>query len=236
MSRWFALMSSSFAISWAIVVLLAAPLAGILARRPLADRNRPRSVIYLGSAINLIVIGSITAAIDLWHNREALHALTLFLAARPLVVWSVSVLFVSIMVSLVVFMVRSKLERPPSAIVMSLLPQTPIERVMFLLLCVLIGVVEEFLFRGFAFFTIKGFVQSPQLAITVVTISFALQHGLQDTIGVVRAFVLGSVLAVPVLVTGSLLPSIIAHSVVDAFSGLYGRSVMEWLGHGQPLT
>ena len=98
------------------------------------------------------------------------------------------------------------------------------------------GVVEEFLFRGFAFFTIKGFLQSPQLAITIVTIFFALQHGIQDTIGIVRAFVLGSVLAVPVLVTGSLLPSIIAHSVMDAFSGLYGRSVMEWFPRGQTFT
>jgi len=107
---------------------------------------------------------------------------------------------------------------------------------MFLLLCVLVGIVEEFLFRGFAFFTIKGVLQSPQLAITIVTISFALQHGLQDTIGIARAFVLGSVLAVPVLVTGSLLPSIVAHSVVDAFSGLYGRSLMEWFRHGQSVT
>jgi membrane protease YdiL (CAAX protease family) len=224
-------MSSSFAISWAIVVLLAAPLAGILARRPLADSKRPRSVIYLGSAINLIVIGGITAAIDLWHNREALHALTVFLPAWPLVAWSVSVLFVSIMISLGVFIIRSKLQRPPSAIVMSLLPQTAAERLMFLLLCVLIGIVEEFLFRGFAFFTIEGVLESPWLAITIVTISFALQHGLQDMIGIARAFVLGSVLAIPVLVTGSLLPSIVAHSLVDAVSGLYGRSVMGWFGN-----
>jgi len=75
---------------------------------------------------------------------------------------------------------------------------------------------------------------SEQLAITIVTISFALQHGLQDTIGIARAFVLGCILAIPVLVTGALLPSIIAHSVVDAFSGLCGPSVMEWLGNRLP--
>ena len=117
---------------------------------------------------------------------------------------------------------------------MSLLPQTSTERAVFLLVCVLVGVVEEFLFRGFAFFTLSGVLQSQQLAITIVTISFALQHGLQDTIGIARAFVLGCVLAIPVLVTGALLPSIIAHSVVDAFSGLCGPSVMEWLGNRQP--
>jgi hypothetical protein len=97
-------MSSTFAISFAIVVLLAAPFAGILARRPLADSKRPRSVIYLGSAINLIVVGAITAAIDLWHNREALRALTLFLPARHFMAWSLGALFVLMIISLSVFM------------------------------------------------------------------------------------------------------------------------------------
>jgi membrane protease YdiL (CAAX protease family) len=229
-------MSSTFAISWAIVVLLAAPLAGILARRPLAGGDRPRTVIYIGSAINLIVVGAITAAIDRWHNCQALRALTLFLPAWHFVVWSLGVFFVSIMISLGVFIIRSKLKRPPSAIVMSLLPQTSTERVMFLLLCVLVGIVEEFLFRGFAFFTINGVLQSQRLAIAIVTISFALQHGLQDTIGIARAFVLGSVLAIPVLMTGSLLPSILAHSLVDVFSGLSGRSIMEWFRNRQSFT
>jgi hypothetical protein len=63
-------MPSIFAISWAIVVLVAAPVAGILARRPLSGSDRPRTVIYIGSAINLVVIGAITAAIDRWHNSE----------------------------------------------------------------------------------------------------------------------------------------------------------------------
>ncbi len=74
-------MPSIFAISWAIVVLVAAPVAGILTRRPLSGSDRPRAVIYIGSAINLVVIGAITAAIDRWHNSEALDALTLVLPA-----------------------------------------------------------------------------------------------------------------------------------------------------------
>lgn len=210
-------------------MLLAAPVAGILARRPLAANDRPRRVIYIGSAINLIVIGAVTAAIDVWHNSEAIATLTLFLPAWHFLVWSLSVLFVSIVISLGVFVVRSKLNRPPSAIVMSLLPRTSTERVVFVVLCVLVGIVEEFLFRGFAFFTISGVLRSQYLAIAIVTVSFALQHGLQDTIGIARAFVLGSVLAVPVLATGSLVPSIVAHSLVDVFSGLCGASAMQWL-------
>jgi len=221
---------------FAILVLAAAPVAGILARRPLADSNRPRTVIYIGSAINLIVLGVITAAIDHWHDRKALDALTLFLPKWQFVAWSLSALFVSIMISFGVFAIRSKLDRPPSAIVMSLLPRTSTESAVFVGLCVLVGIVEEFLFRGFAFFTLSSVFRSQALAITIVTISFALQHGLQDAIGIARAFVLGSVLAVPVLVTGALLPSIVAHSLVDVFSGLYGVSVMEWFQNRRSST
>jgi membrane protease YdiL (CAAX protease family) len=101
---------------------------------------------------------------------------------------------------------------------------------MFVLLCVLIGFVEELLFRGFAFFTITGFISSWVLSAVIVTISFGLQHGIQDTIGIIRAAVLGIVLIVPVIMTGSLLPSIIGHAIVDAFSGLYGRVVMNRFG------
>jgi membrane protease YdiL (CAAX protease family) len=65
---------------------------------------------------------------------------------------------------------------------------TDVERLLFLILCILIGFVEEFLFRGFAFLTLSKFTSSVGLAGAIVTISFALQHGIQDTFGVVRAF------------------------------------------------
>jgi Type II CAAX prenyl endopeptidase Rce1-like len=64
---------------------------------------------------------------------------------------------------------------------------------------------------------------------SIVTISFALQHGIQDSIGIGRAFVLGVLLIVPIVMTGSLTPSIVAHALVDAFSGLYGRAAMKSL-------
>jgi len=91
---------------------------------------------------------------------------------------------------------------------------------------VIVALFEEFLFRGFAFLTLSKFTSSVGLAGAIVTISFALQHGIQDTLGVVRAFVLGILLLIPVLLTGSLVPSIIAHAIVDMFSGLYGRRAM----------
>jgi membrane protease YdiL (CAAX protease family) len=97
-------------------------------------------------------------------------------------------------------------------------------------LCLLIGLVEEFLFRGFALFTLTGLLHSKIPAAAIVTVLFAMQHGIQDAIGIARAFVLGILLVIPVLVTGSLLPSVIAHAIIDAFTGVYGRSLLKCFG------
>jgi membrane protease YdiL (CAAX protease family) len=220
-------MASLLATSWAVIVLVAAPVAGFLARRPLAAREKSRLVIYAGSGINLIVIGGITAAIDFWSRGEAIRALTPTLSPSRFFAWAIASLLGCLAISIGVYFLRAKLNRPPSAIVMSLLPQTWVEKTSFLVVCVLVGVVEEFIFRGFTFFTLARLLQNNTLAVAIVTVSFALQHGIQDAIGIARAFVLGGVLAIPVLVTGSLLPSIVAHAAVDAFSGLFGPSIMK---------
>ena len=218
-------MSYTLAVVWTVVIVLAAPIAGFLARRPLAAPQKPRGLIYAGSAANLLVIGAITSVIDIYRGGTTIRALNWTMPVPRLVAWSLGVTVASILITVAVFALRRKLNRPPSLIVMSLLPQTRAERAIFLLLCLLVGLVEEFLFRGFAFFTISS-LAGPLFAGSIVTISFALQHGIQDAIGIVRAFVLGVLLLIPVLVTGSLLPSIVAHAVVDVFSGLYGRAAM----------
>lgn len=216
----------TLAIVWTAVIVLSATIAGFLARRPLAASQKPRGLIYAGSAANLLVIGAITSVIDIYRGSKTIRALKRTMSLPRFVVWSLGLTVASILITVAVFALRRKLHRPPSPMVMSLLPQTKGERAKFLLLCLLIGLVEEFLFRGFALFTLAGFIGSQLLAAAIVTISFALQHGIQDTIGIVRAFVLGILLIVPVIITGSLLPSIVAHAVVDCFSGLYGRAAM----------
>jgi membrane protease YdiL (CAAX protease family) len=218
-------MSSALIILWTAFIVLAAPVAGFLARKPLAASQKPRGLIYAGSAANLLVIGAVTGVIDIHGGSKTIRALNWTMSLPRFMAWSLGVTVTSLFITVAVFALRRKLNRPPSPIAMSLLPQTKRERAIFVLLCLLVGLVEEFLFRGFAFFTISGFA-GPLIAGLIVTISFALQHGIQDAIGIVRAFVLAGLLLIPVFVTGSLLPSIVAHALVDAFSGLYGRAAV----------
>jgi membrane protease YdiL (CAAX protease family) len=219
-------MSYALAILWTAAIVLAAPIAGFLARRPLAaPQQKPRRLIYAGSAANLLVLGAITGVIDIYCGSKTIRALDWTLSLPQFVAWSLGITVASILITVAVFALRRRLNRPPSPIVMSLLPETIGEQAIFVFLCLLIGFVEEFLFRGFAFLTISGLAGS-LIAGSIVTTSFALQHGIQDAIGRTRAFVLGTMLIVPVIITGSLLPSIIAHAAVDVFSGLYGRTAM----------
>jgi len=192
-------MSTMIAIAWTAIAVLGAPIAGLVARRPLAARQKPRALIYAGTAANLIAIGGITAVIDIYRGSKTISALGWTMSLSQLVAWSVGLTVVSVLISCCVFVLRRNLNRPPSAIVMSLLPETIREQAMFLILCFLVRLVEEFLFRGFAFFTLTAFTGSQLLAAAIVTASFALQHGIQDTIGIGRAFVLGVLLIVPIV-------------------------------------
>src|SRR5215831_5076791 len=167
-------MSTMIAIAWKAIAVLGAPIAGLVARRPLVARKKPRALIYAGTAANLIAIGGITAVIDIYRGSKTISALGWTMSLSQLVAWSVGLTVVSVLISCCVFVLRRNLNRPPSAIVMSLLPETIREQAMFLILCFLVGLVEEFLFRGFAFFTLTAFTGSQLLAAAIVTASFAL--------------------------------------------------------------
>ena len=82
------------------------------------------------------------------------------------------------------------------------------------------GITEEFIYRGIALSSLAGlpWLQAwggPWLAAAMVAIAFGLGHGYQDAIGMMRAGVLGFLLAVPMLLTGSLLPGMAAHAALD---------------------
>jgi membrane protease YdiL (CAAX protease family) len=125
-----------------------------------------------------------------------------------------------------VFMARISLHRPPREAIVALLPRSSGEKIAFVLLCLLIGLTEEFVYRGFALSVLREWFRSDALAVAVVSVSFALMHGLQDFISIVSAFTQGLLLCVPVLCIQSLVPAITGHIVVDVFAALLMLSVL----------
>ena len=106
-----------------------------------------------------------------------------------------------------------------SPVSFALMPRTGRELRGFLLLSGVAAVAEEYLFRGWLQAVLGAALGSPWPAVAVASVSFGVAHGYQRAIGIVRATLLGALLAQPVVWTGSLFPAIVAHFWINAVIG-----------------
>jgi membrane protease YdiL (CAAX protease family) len=109
---------------------------------------------------------------------------------------------------------------PGSDLVLQLIPRTGREKVAFVGLSAAAGFGEELAYRGYALAAAQLLIPVPWVAALLSSVPFAALHAYQGRIGIVRTALVGLVLAVPVLATGSLLPSMCAHAAVDIVAGL----------------
>lgn len=98
------------------------------------------------------------------------------------------------------------------------LPHTPAEHRWFFLLSLTAGFCEELLYRGFLTWLVASFVGLPA-AIAVVVIAFGLVHASLGRGGMINAALTGLAMSVIVVLTGSLVPAMIAHALIDIGAG-----------------
>lgn len=99
-----------------------------------------------------------------------------------------------------------------------IVPRTARERSWFTALAITAGICEEFLFRGYAVWVLRPWLGLWGAALVSVLL-FGLGHSYQGRRGAVRATMVGAVLAILVLITGSIIPAMIVHAIVDIGSG-----------------
>ena len=98
-----------------------------------------------------------------------------------------------------------------------ILPVTQEERAWFVLISVTAGICEEVLYRGFL---IRYLSNGPWhfglwIALAIASISFGLAHGYQGLSGIIGTALLGAVLAVIFVSTGSLWMPMALHAIID---------------------
>ncbi|HEV2388765.1 MAG TPA: CPBP family intramembrane glutamic endopeptidase [Candidatus Acidoferrales bacterium] len=215
------------ALLWVAILLLLGPLNIVLTRRVSARRFPTRMGAYSGTVRGLAALGLLTLLVDAAGARQAIHALLKVSPVPALVAWTVATFLACVTVSFAALCLRKLRRLRVSPLVGLLLPETPRERAAFLGVSLTAGLVEEYVMRGFTLLTLVSWIRSPILALVLVSLSFGIAHGYQDWIGMARATLLGALLAVPVLLTGALLPAVIVHALVDAIAGLPSyRSLM----------
>lgn len=99
-----------------------------------------------------------------------------------------------------------------------LLPHTAGEQRGFRLLSITAGICEEVLFRGFVLWYVCVWT-GPALAVAISSVLFGAAHLYLDGRSALRAGIVGAVMAVLVLASGSLWPAMILHAAIDLNSG-----------------
>lgn len=104
-----------------------------------------------------------------------------------------------------------------------IMPQTLTEMFPFIALVCTVSICEEFLYRGFVFAVFYMLFGNSLVAATIGSSAFfGIGHIYQGTRGVTTAFSTGMLLAIVRAWSGSLVPVMIMHFVVDLMAGILG--------------
>ncbi len=107
----------------------------------------------------------------------------------------------------------------------NLAPQTPTENRLFDMVSITAGVCEEILYRGLLLATLVSLVGTwPAVAIS--SLIFGLGHAYQGIRGIAKTGLVGLVLALLTVFSGSLFIAIVLHAAIDLTSGrIMGRAL-----------
>ena len=108
--------------------------------------------------------------------------------------------------------------RTRQAAVSLLIPHNRVERAWFVPVAITAGLCEEFIYRGFLLWAFRSWLGLWGAALAS-TVSFGLAHAYQGRPGTIRAGALGAVFVVLAIATGSVVPGMVLHALLDMISG-----------------
>ena len=202
-----------------LAILLVAMPAFALAQLPLVGGTPiERLPAYWGSITTLWLIGTACWLVGTRAGGAAAVG-AVWIPLGPLVVWSIGLTLAALATMFVFRQIAVALGTRESPILRALLPRTREERGVFALLSVAAGVGEEIAYRGYAIPVLATFMGVPGAA-ALTSVVFGILHGYQGLLGTVRTTLMGGLLAWGFLASGSLLPAIAAHALIDLMAGL----------------
>ncbi|MGH7460499.1 MAG: lysostaphin resistance A-like protein [Longimicrobiales bacterium] len=186
------------------------------ALKRLDPHNLPRAGLYASSVVTLwLLAGGMVVAAAYGRFTPRLIGLT-WLRADLLLAWTVFALGAA----LALYALGRYFGLTESHLLMHLLPQTAREKFAFVFLSITAGICEELVFRGFLISALTV-TWGTAAALVISSALFGLLHAYQGAAGALRAGALGLALAIPFILSGSLLPSIAAHTLIDLIGGLW---------------
>jgi membrane protease YdiL (CAAX protease family) len=198
----------------------------------------PRRSLYLSASALLWALTVVTVLVLAWEGIGPYHiALT---DGRPVAVlgWSAAATVAALLAAGLATLAGRRLRLRESPWVAHLMPRDRGDRWAFVAVAMTAGVTEELMYRGFALWALSAALgDRPWHAAALVAVAFGILHAYQRLIGVIRATLMGFLLAVPAVAGGTLLASMIAHTAVDLVLSFSARTLLPELeSEGKPAT
>lgn len=191
-----------------------------LAQLPILDEEPlERMPVYIGSIVSILALGMISAFL-MTRLEGVAPAGIAALPTWELLAWTGGLTVAGLAVALGSLAVESRVGGGRPGLLRQLLPRTRRERGTFAALSFSAGIGEELAYRGYAYQVVQLLGLGPWSAAIAASVPFGFLHAYQGPVGVVRTGLMGLILAVPVVLTGSLLPSMAAHTLIDLLVGL----------------
>ncbi len=216
---------SAIALAYAAALAIGLPVLAFrtgLREEHIEEVESARSAVYFSAAISIGILAAVTFGVSVWQGLSPSDLGWRVDAPGPALVWAVVVAAAGLAVIWLVVRAGQALRLPESRLSFQLMPRTSREQRAFLIVAGIAAIGEEYLYRGYMYQVFAETLGGPWLAAVITSVSFGVAHGYQKTIGMARAGLLGVLLVIPVVWTGSLFPSIVAHFWINAAMGLGG--------------
>jgi uncharacterized protein len=182
----------------------------------------PRLPAYLSSSVALWALAGVTMAAAAAGGFRAADLGLVWQGVGPTAAWTT----LGVAAGLAVTVASRAIGVQETRSLEELLPRSARERTAWVGVSLTAGICEELVFRAFLIPVLAVATGSLWLAVGLGSLIFGTLHAYQGMPGIVRTAILGLVLAVPLVVTGSVIPSIVAHVALDLVIGLW---LADWL-------
>lgn len=215
-------------LGFAVILVLGLPVLavrGSVGEDQLDEISDARRAVYASAALSLLILSLIAFAVATWQGVDPSRLGWNVGDARSAFAWAAGAAVAGLAGTWVLARLGRRFRWVESPVSFALMPRGGSEIRSFLMMIGIAAVGEEYLFRGFAW-NVLSEPLGPWPAAMVTSVSFGLSHGYQRAVGVVRAGLLGLLLTLPVMWTGSLFPAIVAHFWINAAIGVGGWRIL----------
>lgn len=185
----------------------------------LTEEALERIPVYLGSIVSITLLGLLALGLGVWGFEPDELGLVA-VSSGTLLGWAAVITAAALLLGKGFEPLDEAVHGGPHPVLVRLLPRTLREKGVFVGLSLTAGWGEEVAYRGYLPAALLVLIPDPWLAMGLASLAFGGLHSYQGGVGVVRTAIMGFLLGVPVIVTGSLLPGMVAHALVDLIAGL----------------